>query len=166
MGAAFFVTLERPMDEIDPLATSGKALAQYSDELDALATELGVTPLSQFVSMSAEEVEQMLDLGGIGPDELKGLPEDLQETLAEGMDEINSALGALKTQITEHGAPPEEWFEPLEGLQTVQRLLAILQIKQDRIAKPEDVVRDLKELEVILKAAEKDGVRFHLSVDI
>ena len=166
MGAAFFITLERPIDGIDPLATNGKALARCSDELDAVAEELGMVPLGGLVSMSPEEVQDMLDLGGIEADELDGLPEELQEAVGEGLDEIKNALSALETQVAEHGVPPEEWFEASEGLRTVQRLLAFLRTDQHHIAKPEGVVGDLEEIAQILKAAERAGVRFHLSVDI
>lgn len=166
MGAALFVVLERPIDGIDPCATSGKALARCSDELDSLAEELNVTPLGQLVSMSPDDVEGMLDLGGIGPDELDGLPDELQEALANNVNEINSALGAMEAHVAEHGVPPEEWFEASDGLQTVHRLLSHLRTSQDRIPTAEDVAGDLEEIEQILKAAEKAGVRFHLSFDI
>lgn len=166
MGAALFVVLERPIDGIDPFATNGKALSRCCDELDAVALELGVTPLGQLVSMSADDVEGMLDLGGFDPDELDGLPDELQEAVADNVDEINSAFAALETQIAENGVPPEEWFKASDGLQTVQRLLTHLRTSQDRITRAEDVAGDLEEIEQILKAADQAGVRFHLSVDI
>lgn len=166
MGAALFVVLERPIDGIDPFATNGKALARCCDELDAVALEFGVMPLGQLVSMSADDVEGMLDLGGIDPDELDGLPDELQEAVAENVNEINSAFAALETQIAENGVPLEEWFKASDGLQTVQRLLTYLRARQDRITRAEDVAGDLEEVEQILKAADEAGVRFHLSVDI
>ena len=166
MGAALFVVLERPIDGIDPFATNGKALARCCDELDAVALESGVTPLGQLVSMSGDEVEGMLDLGGIDPDELEGLPDELQEAVADNVNEINSAFAALETQIVENGLPPEEWFKASDGLKTVQRLLAYLRSSQDRITKAEDVAGDLEQIEQMLKAADEAGVRFHLSIDI
>jgi hypothetical protein len=166
MGAAFFITLERRIDGIDPFATNGKAIARCSDELDAVAEELNVTPLGQLFSMSADDVEQILDLDGISPDDLVGLPQELQDAVADDVYEINDAFGALKTQITEHGLPSEEWFEASDGLQTVQRLLVFLRTKQDRITTAEDVIGNLEEIGYILKAARQHNVRFHLSVDI
>ena len=166
MGAALFVVLERLIDGIDPFATNGKALARCCNELDVVALESGVTPLGQLVSMSADDVEGMLDLGGIDPDELDGLPDELQEAVADNVDEINSAFAALETQIAENGVPPEEWFKASDGLQTVQRLLTYLRTSQDRITNAQDVAGDLEEIEQILKAADEVGVRFHLSVDI
>lgn len=166
MGSALFVVLERPIDGIDPSATNGKFLARCSDELDAVAEELNVTPLGQLVSMSPDEVEGMLDMGGIGPDELDGLPDELREAVADGVNEINSAFGELEAHIAEHGVLPEEWFEASDGLQTVQRLLRYLRTSQDRIARAEGVAGDLEEIEQILKAADQAGVRFHLSYDI
>jgi hypothetical protein len=166
MGAALFVVLERPIDGIDPCATNGKALARYSDELDAVADELNVTPLGQLFSMSADEMEGMLDVGRVGQDELDGLPDELREAVAGHLNEINSAFGALENQIAEHGVPAEEWFEATEGLQTVQRLIGFLQSDQDRIAEPKEVVGELEEIETILKTAVQAGVRFHLGLDI
>ena len=166
MGSALFVVLERPIDGIDPFATNGKFLARCSDELDAVAEELNVTPLGQLFSMSTDELERMLDMDGIGPDELDGLPDELQAAVADGVKEINSAFGALEAQIAEHGIPAEEWFEASDGLQTVQRLLKYLRTSQDRIPRAEDVAGDLEEIEQILKAADQAGVRFHLSFDI
>lgn len=53
MGAACFVVLERAIDGIDPSDTNGRWLAQFSDELDAAAEELGMMPLSQLFSTLA-----------------------------------------------------------------------------------------------------------------
>lgn len=166
MGAAFFITLQRPIEGIDPYATNGKALARRCDELDGLAKELGVMPLGEFFSMSADEAEQLLDLGGLDREELDGLPDELQKAVAQDMEEINQAFGELESQFTQHGVPPEEWFEASEGLQSVRRLIAFLQSTPDRIASPDDVIADLEEIEQILLAAEKHGVRFHLSIDV
>jgi hypothetical protein len=166
MGAALFVVLEQPIDGVDPCATNGKALARSSDELDAVAVELKVTPLGQLFSMNADDVEGMLDMGGIGPDELDGLPGELQDAVADNVNEINRAFGALETQIAEHGLPPEEWFEASVGLKTVQELLAYLRAPQRRITRAEDLIGDLEQIEQILRAADRAGVRFHLSLDI
>jgi hypothetical protein len=125
-----------------------------------------VTPLGQLFSMSADELEGMLDVGSVGQDEVDGLPDELREAVAGHLNEINSAFGALETRIEEHGVPAEEWFEATEGLQTVQRLMGFLRSNQDRIAEPTEVVGDLEEIEAILETAMQAGVRFHLSLDI
>lgn len=166
MGAAFFITLQRPIEGIDPYASNGNALARSCDELDNLAHELGLKPVGEFFSMSADEAEQMLDMGGLDPEELDGLPDELQEAVAANLEEIHHAFGELETHFAQHGVPPEEWFEASEGLKTVRGLAAFLRSTQDRIASSDDVAADLEEIEQILMAAEKHGVRFHLSIDV
>src|SRR5262245_33322838 len=58
--------------------------------------------------------------------------------------------------------PAEQWFLANEGLKTVQALLGEVE------RRPElwDVREDLLGFERVLKAAEQNGVRWHLAVDI
>lgn len=58
--------------------------------------------------------------------------------------------------------PAEQWFLPEEGLRTVQALLG------EAEASPElsEALQDLQGFQRILQEAEKNGVRWHLAVDI
>ena len=57
--------------------------------------------------------------------------------------------------------PPEQWFDPNEGLRTVRGLLDYLR----RHPVAPDVAEDLEAMEQVLTAAAEQGVRFHLAVD-
>lgn len=57
MGAALYIVLEKQIDELD-LFVNGKALSQEEEELDAIARDLGVTPLMDFYGTSQEEADE------------------------------------------------------------------------------------------------------------
>ena len=57
MGAALYIVLEKQIEGFDPFV-SGKALSREEEELDAIARDLGVTPLMDFYSASEEEAEE------------------------------------------------------------------------------------------------------------
>ncbi len=66
MGAAYFIVLERKIDGLDTMM-DGKSLAHAIETLDAAATRLGVTPLSNFFSIDPEQAaEFLLEEGGEG----------------------------------------------------------------------------------------------------
>ena len=62
--------------------------------------------------------------------------------------------------------PEEEWFDPANGLATVRGLLADLRRDPRGINWAEQVVRDLEALAVILDAAAREQVPFHLSTGL
>lgn len=165
MGAGYFVVLERPIKGIDPSDTNGKWLCQFSEELDVAAEELGVTPLSQFFSMRADEVQQLIDFGEIAPEDLERLPDDLNEAIAGDVKAINNAFDALRQHVTDQGIPPEQWFDASKGLATLRQLRNLIRTHPKRFAMPDYLAVDLEEAERILVAAAKEGIRFHMSVD-
>lgn len=59
MGAAYYIVLEEEIEGLDSLV-DGKALARQIEALDAAAQELGVRPLSEFISMDADSLEDLL----------------------------------------------------------------------------------------------------------
>lgn len=62
MGAAFYIALEREIPDFDPFL-NGKALSQASDQLDQIATSLGVRPLMEFFSADPEMAAEFLEEG-------------------------------------------------------------------------------------------------------
>ena len=61
--------------------------------------------------------------------------------------------------------PPEEWFEPSDGLRTVRGLLEHLRRDSTGDKNHKGVITDLKATEQVLAAAAEKGVRFHLAID-
>lgn len=66
MGAAYYIALEKTIDGLDTMM-DGKCLSQHIESLDALAQQLGVRPLSEFISMDADSLAEVLgdDADGI-----------------------------------------------------------------------------------------------------
>ena|SRR2546428_11628068 len=58
--------------------------------------------------------------------------------------------------------PVEQWFPAEEGLTTVQALLGEI----DSFPETKSAREDLLGLERVLKAAQKNGIRWHLAIDI
>jgi hypothetical protein len=94
MGSALYIVLERNIEGLDPFV-GGKGLADATDELDALATRLGVRPFMEFFSVPPDEVADLLDEEMGGPD-MDGL--DLREAwfeAAEGLKTVDRLLAHL-----------------------------------------------------------------------
>ena len=64
MGVAFYVVLERKIDGLDS-GMDGKSLARHIESLDLAARELGVRPLSEFLSGDPEELTEFMEGEGI-----------------------------------------------------------------------------------------------------
>ena len=115
---------------------NGSALGASGVKLDKIAKELGVTPLMEFFSPDVEEVLGMLEDAGMALDEL---PDPL---------------------------PEEKWFSASEGLNTVRRLVEWVANSRGQIRGKRGVLADLARMEEILDCAEKEGLRWHLGIDI
>jgi hypothetical protein len=59
--------------------------------------------------------------------------------------------------------PPERWFPAIDGLVTIRGLREAA--KTEKIHNLEKILADLDEFERVLKAAEEQGVSWHLAVD-
>jgi len=66
MGAALYIALEKQIPDFDS-SIDGKMLSKSEKQLAAAAKRLGVRPLMEFFSTSAEEAEDLLgeDVAGI-----------------------------------------------------------------------------------------------------
>ena len=62
MGAALYIALERQISNFDSFL-NGKALSKASDQLDVIATSLGVRPLMEFFSAAPDMTAEFLDEG-------------------------------------------------------------------------------------------------------
>jgi len=125
MGAAFYIGLEKEIPGVDSMI-DGKMLSRAEKHLAEAAKRLGVRPLMEFFSISADEASDLLgeDTAGI---------------------EI----------------PSVQWFSAVEGLKTVQALLAEAESSPDL----KGAKNDLLGCERVLQEAEKHGVRWHLALD-
>jgi hypothetical protein len=64
--------------------------------------------------------------------------------------------------------PVEElpWFEPEEGLKTIQGLIHYLNENPNAIKNIEDIIDDLMEFEKALKICRDEDAKWHLALDI
>jgi hypothetical protein len=143
MGVALFIVPEREVEGLDTFV-NGKALA-HVDDLDDLARAAGVRPLMEFFSQSRGDL-----LGLVGEE-----GDDGELHLPEGVE-----------------APPEGWFDAGAGLETVRGLLRLLGETPEALGRTtggftaDGVVEDLRGFEEVLAGLAREGVRWHLAVDI
>lgn len=66
MGAAYYIALETEIDGLDTMM-DGKSLSRHIESLDSAARQLGVRPLTEFTSMDADALADILgdDADGI-----------------------------------------------------------------------------------------------------
>jgi hypothetical protein len=83
---------------------------------------------------------------------------------------LSESPAALIAQLTADGfdpgkmrLPPEQWFAAGEGLRTVRALIDFVGSNLNDFKQPNPILRDLKDVEATLVAAEAAGVRFHLT---
>jgi hypothetical protein len=137
MGVAWFIVPEREIDGLDTFVT-GKPLAHVKHP-ERLARAAGVRPLMDFFSQG---------------------PGDLLDLLGEEGDD-----GEL--HLPDGVAPPTvAWFDAADGLAAVRGLLRHLADHPDAIAGSAAVVEDLRGFEEVLAALDREGVRWHLAIDI
>lgn len=71
--------------------------------------------------------------------------------------------GAGNPELLDH-LPPPQWFQPADGLVTLQALITTLQIEPRRIgAESASVLSELLEYVCVLRKAEERGLRWHLA---
>jgi len=141
MGVAHYVVLEQQIAGVDTFM-NGKALAHadFEDEcekpLAQIADEIGVTPLTAFLSMDQDTLLGYMDLSR------EDAPQEVLNRL-----------------------PAEEWFDPADGLATVHALAPYLKANPTVVPNADWVIADLMEIERLLTAARDRGIRWHLAVD-
>jgi hypothetical protein len=59
MGAAYYIALETKIDGLDTMM-DGKSLSRHIESLDSVARQLGVRPLTEFTSMDADALADVL----------------------------------------------------------------------------------------------------------
>lgn len=87
----------------------------------------------------------------------------LTSFLSENQSALIEKMKAEGFDPSKMRVPPEQWFTPAEGLKVVRALLPHVEANLNDYRQPNPILRDLRGIEAELIAAEKAGVRFHLS---
>jgi hypothetical protein len=79
---------------------------------------------------------------------------------------IAEYLRSLGREPDMDALPDEEWYEPADGLATVQGLLTHLQSEPNDVPEPGRIIADLEVVAAALTAARDVGSRFHLGREL
>ncbi len=109
----------------------------------------------KFVAREGRRLDRLtrsLGLRGIN-DFVSADPEELMEMAADcGVDEPFEA-------------PPEEWFDPDEGLSWTAQVRAHIESHPDSVRDAEGVLSDLAEYQSVLEQAKSINARWHFALD-
>lgn len=116
----------------------GANLGQARDQLDSLAYELGVRPLSEFVTVADE------DLDGYFDEEEMGVDHDL---------------------IDDSHDQNRVWFKAVDGLNAITPVIEFLASNVDEIDDQDTVLGELRTLEESLQEAKRRGIHWHFALE-
>jgi len=134
MALAIVVTLEKELPEASAAYAKAKSGKALARETDKLDFTARRKSVSPFTSLLSESQAALI---------------------AQLKDE---GFGPTKMRL-----PPEQWFEPAEGLKTVRAVAEYVAANLNDFKQPNPILRDLKAAETLLIAAEAAGVRFHFT---
>lgn len=119
---AFYIVLQEKIPGVDATGLEGRALSEYSEKLEGLAKQAGVTSLMNLFSASEDEAAGFLEDHGADV----SLPEEKWFTAEEGLKTIAALLGALA------GAPSSENPKLAGELAQFQQVLEAAQSRNIR----------------------------------
>jgi hypothetical protein len=97
MGAAYYIVLEKKIDGLDT-GMDGKKLSRHLESLDAIAGDLGVRPLSEFLSMDKDAAMGVLGDEAADMD----IPPVEQFSAADGLTTVRALLPRPEAQPALH----------------------------------------------------------------
>src|SRR5690242_10573970 len=152
---------------------NGKGLARADKVLRKACDALKVPQLTTFFSLRPSDRDVISGAKSTLADQLADLNQ-LRARLGRKPSKLGKSLDALSklaVGLRRAGTTriEEQWFSPADGLRTVRALLEHLDenprsFKGDEVD-PAAIEEDLEAIEQIISAAQKAGVRFHLSID-
>ena len=135
MSAAFFIVIDRDNPGFDTMV-NGKFLSRDAKQLEKIAKSLGLRPLENYVSYSPEDALALIEDMGTDPDEIDGLE-----------------------------LPEQKWYEPEEGLEWVNKVIAYVRGNPSSVKNAEGVLADLDEYRTVFEHASSIKARWNLQVD-
>lgn len=143
MSVAYFIVLDQDDPGFDPFV-NGKVLAKESENLDSVTQDLGI---NSFEDWLAEPEEEYLEEAPEFEDD-----EDDGEFASEEESEPPASSGT--------------WFEPVEGINWLQTLIAHLEENDNELDQQEEILEELNEFLDVLEQAEAAGARWRLQLDL
>lgn len=116
----------------------GVPVGRARDQLDALAYELGVRPLTEFVTVTDEDLDDYLDEEELGVD----------HDLVDDSHDENRV-----------------WFQAADGLNAITPMIEFLASNGDEIDDQDSVLGQLRALATSLHDAKRRGIHWHFALD-
>ena len=111
---------------------------------------------SKILARAGEELDAVAAQLGVQP---------LMSFFSKDPQEVEDFLDDHGAALDEMPIPDETWYTAADGLKTVDTLLGHYQSAANPTSQTEDIVKDLREFQDVLRRAAAAGVRWHLDVD-
>lgn len=134
MALALIVTLEKDLGAASADYAKSKSGKALARESDRLDLAARSCKVTQLTSLLSESQAALIE-----------------QMKAEGFDPSKMRL------------PPEQWFDPAEGIKSVSGLIEHVTANLNNFKQPNPILRDLKAAEALLRAAQAAGVKFHFT---
>lgn len=138
MALAIVVTLEKEL----PIAAT-EAQTAYTKERSGKA-----------LARESDRLDAVIRDRGVPP---------LTSLLSESQTVLRAQMQAQGFDPSKMRLPPEIWFDPAQGLQTVRALSEYVTANLNHFKQPNAILRDLKAAEALLAAAQLAGIKFHFT---
>jgi hypothetical protein len=117
-----------------------------------------------------EDVDIFVDGKAIAHCDEKALARIYKEIGAKPLEEFLSADPAEFDDFLDDfdvavESTEEQWFEPHEGLASINALIKYLEANQDRLERQDQVLSDLYQYKKVLSQLQERGIRWHLALD-
>jgi hypothetical protein len=97
MGLGWHVALSSPVPAVAAIQVDGKALIHRQRDLDELAEQRGLAPLTDFVSVHPPSVARFLEQQGLDPQDYP-IPEEEWFAAGEGLRTVRGLLEHLRAR--------------------------------------------------------------------
>ncbi len=141
MSVAYFIVLDQDDPGFDPFV-NGKVLAREAENLESVTQDLGINSFEDWLAEPEDDyLEEAPDFG-----------DDDDDSDFENDDDSDPPSGGT-------------WFEPVEGINWLQTLIAHIEENEIELDQQEDILEELGEFLEVLEQAEASGARWRLQLD-
>jgi hypothetical protein len=124
--------------------------------LERQASDVETYVNGRHLSQAEPQLDELAVQAGVTP---------LMNFFSQDPEEALEMMADIGVDADDVKLPEETWFEPTEGLKTVQTLIERLTERPELCENAAEIVGELEEFQAVLTYAQRESIRWHLGVD-